>query len=69
MLYTHTDGYPDQFGGPFQKKFMIKNFKNVLSEIHTRPIEEQKKELIKVFYDWKGEFAQVDDVLVVGVRI
>jgi len=69
MLYTNTDGFPDQFGGPFQKKFMVKNFKNVLSEIHTKPIEEQKQKLIKVFTDWKGGFAQVDDVLVVGVRI
>jgi tetratricopeptide (TPR) repeat protein/serine phosphatase RsbU (regulator of sigma subunit) len=69
MLYTHTDGYPDQFGGPFQKKFMVKNFKNILSEIHSWPIEEQKKKLVDVFNDWKSGFAQVDDVLVVGVRI
>jgi len=69
MLYTHTDGYPDQFGGPHQKKFMVKNFKNVLSEIHNRPVEDQKETLIKVFNDWKNGFAQVDDVLVVGVRI
>ena len=69
MLYTHTDGYPDQFGGPHQKKFMVRNFKNVLSEIHNRPVEDQKETLIKTFNDWKNGFAQVDDVLVVGVRI
>ncbi len=69
MLYTHTDGFPDQFGGPHQKKFMVKNFKNVLSEIHNRPVEDQKETLIKTFNDWKNGFAQVDDVLVVGVRI
>jgi tetratricopeptide (TPR) repeat protein len=69
MLYTHTDGYPDQFGGPFQKKFMVRNFKNVLTEIHDKPVNEQKKKLIDVFIEWKGNFAQVDDVLVVGVRI
>ena len=69
MLYTHTDGYPDQFGGPFQKKFMVRNFKNVLTEIHTKTMEEQKETLINVFTEWKGNFAQVDDVLVVGVRI
>jgi serine phosphatase RsbU (regulator of sigma subunit) len=69
MLYTHTDGYPDQFGGPSQKKFMIKNFKNVLAEIHSRPVEEQRQKLVNVFNDWKNGFAQVDDVLVVGVRI
>jgi serine phosphatase RsbU (regulator of sigma subunit) len=69
MLYTLTDGYPDQFGGPFQKKFMVKNFKNVLSEIHAKPVEEQKNTLINVLKDWKADFAQVDDILVVGVRI
>jgi tetratricopeptide (TPR) repeat protein/serine phosphatase RsbU (regulator of sigma subunit) len=69
MIYTHSDGYPDQFGGPSQKKFMVKNFKNVLSQIHNLPVEEQKKKLINVFNDWKNGFAQVDDVLVVGVRI
>lgn len=69
MLYTHTDGYPDQFGGPFQKKFMVRNFKNVLTEIHDKPVNEQKETLINVFTEWKGNFAQVDDVLVVGVRI
>jgi tetratricopeptide (TPR) repeat protein len=69
MLYTNTDGYPDQFGGPSQKKFMVRNFKNVLAEIHNLPVEEQKHKLINVFNDWKNGFAQVDDVLVVGVRI
>jgi serine phosphatase RsbU (regulator of sigma subunit) len=69
MLYTHTDGFADQFGGPLQKKFMIKNFKNVLAEIHNRPVEEQKQKLVNVFNDWKNGFEQVDDVLVVGVRI
>jgi serine phosphatase RsbU (regulator of sigma subunit) len=69
MLYTHTDGYPDQFGGPHQKKFMVKNFKNALAEIHNLPVEEQKQKLVTVFNDWKNGFAQVDDVLVVGVRI
>ena len=69
MLYTNTDGFADQFGGPFQKKFMVKNFKNVLTEIHTKSVEEQKITLINVFNDWKGNFAQVDDVLVVGIRI
>jgi tetratricopeptide (TPR) repeat protein len=69
MLYTHSDGFPDQFGGPSQKKFMVKNFKNVLAQIHSLSVEEQKRKLINVFNDWKNGFAQVDDVLVVGVRI
>jgi hypothetical protein len=48
---------------------MVKNFKNVLAEIHNSPVEEQKQKLVNVFNAWKNGFAQVDDVLVVGVRI
>lgn len=69
MLYTFSDGYPDQFGGPKQKKFMIKKFKELLQEIHTKPMQEQKKVMEKTLADWMEETEQVDDILVIGVRI
>jgi len=69
MIYTFTDGYPDQFGGPHQKKFMVKNFKNVLSQIHTKSMEEQKVTLEKILHEWMAEADQVDDILVVGIRM
>jgi serine phosphatase RsbU (regulator of sigma subunit) len=69
MLYTFSDGYPDQFGGPNQKKFMIKNFKKMLQEIHMKSMEEQKKIMQQTLREWMAHANQVDDILVIGVRI
>lgn len=67
-IYLFTDGFPDQFGGPDGKKFKYKPFKELLLEMHDRPMEEQKKILQMVFDEWKGELDQIDDVLVMGLR-
>jgi tetratricopeptide (TPR) repeat protein len=69
LVYTFTDGYPDQFGGEKGKKFMSKNFKQMLLSISSLPLASQKEELEKTLSNWKGEFEQVDDVLVIGVRV
>jgi len=69
MIYTFSDGYPDQFGGPHQKKFMIKNFKKLLSEIHLLEMDVQKEKLTDSLNEWMSETEQVDDILVIGVRI
>jgi len=68
-LYIFSDGYVDQFGGPKDKKFMKKRFKNLLLENYQRPMEEQKELLEKAYNDWKGDGEQVDDVLVIGLMI
>ena len=69
MVYTFSDGYYDQFGGPKQKKFMFRNFKVLLKKIHTRPMKEQKRIMKETLEQWMAETSQVDDILVVGVRI
>ncbi len=69
MLYMFSDGYADQFGGPKGKKFRYGPFKELLARIHTMSPVEQKKELDRVFEEWKKEQEQVDDVCVVGVRV
>ena len=69
MIYTFTDGYPDQFGGPKQKKFMIRKFKGMLREINQKSMEEQKKIMNQTLADWMADTDQVDDILVIGVRI
>jgi ligand-binding sensor domain-containing protein/serine phosphatase RsbU (regulator of sigma subunit) len=69
MLYMSTDGYADQFGGSKGKKFMIRQFHDNLVSIHQYSIFEQQKELEKQFNDWKGNFEQVDDVLVIGIKV
>jgi len=69
ILYAGSDGYVDQFGGNKYKKFMSKNFKTLLLDNYTKPLSEQKNILNKTIEDWKNGYEQIDDILVVGVRI
>ena len=67
-VYIFSDGYPDQFGGPKNKKFMMKNFKKLLLSIQDKTMNEQKTILETTMAEWKGDTEQVDDILVMGVR-
>lgn len=69
MIYTFTDGFADQFGGPHGKKLKYKYLKNILIKISALPAGKQKEALARYFEDWKGDLEQVDDVLVMGVRV
>ena len=68
-VYMFTDGFPDQFGGPQGKKFKYRPFKDLLLEVHERPMEEQQRILSLIFDEWKGDLSQIDDVLVIGLRL
>lgn len=68
-VYLFTDGFADQFGGPKGKKFKYKNLVKMLTSVHSLSMQEQKRELEKTFSDWRGDLEQVDDVLVIGIRI
>jgi serine phosphatase RsbU (regulator of sigma subunit) len=68
-IYMYSDGYYDQFGGEELKKFKKKNLTKMLSEIHTLSMSEQKTIVTQTFDDWKGDLPQVDDVLMVGIKI
>jgi serine phosphatase RsbU (regulator of sigma subunit) len=69
MIYTFTDGFADQFGGPHGKKLKFKYLKNVLVKISALPLDQQKNTLDRYFEDWKGVLEQVDDVLLMGIRV
>ena len=69
VIYTFSDGYADQFGGGDARKFMIKNLKELLLEIHQKPMDEQREILHKTLLDWHGDTPRIDDVVVMGVRI
>ncbi len=68
-FYMFTDGYADQFGGPHGKKFKTGNIKNLLQDIHDKPMDEQYHHIKNTFELWKKDFEQVDDVLFIGVEI
>jgi len=69
LIYTFSDGFPDQFGGPKRKKYKYAQLKANLLEIAHLPMQDQKRELIKAFDDWKGDFEQIDDVCIIGFRV
>jgi serine phosphatase RsbU (regulator of sigma subunit)/uncharacterized protein HemY len=69
VLYAFSDGYVDQFGGPKNKKFMLAHFKELLGEIYNKSMDEQKEILEKTLDDWMSETSQIDDILVMGIRI
>lgn len=69
VIYTFTDGYADQFGGEKGKKYKYGKLKTLLKDIHSLDTQKQKDCLQKEFNSWRGNLEQVDDVLMIGVRI
>ncbi len=70
MLYTFSDGYQDQFGGENASKFMIKKLKQLMVEVCDWPLDEQKKFFDETIEQWKGgKHEQIDDILLIGVRL
>ncbi|HXC06334.1 MAG TPA: hypothetical protein VNZ86_16365 [Bacteroidia bacterium] len=68
-MYLFSDGFCDQFGGIQGKKFTTKRFRNLLLEVQDMPVDSAEKKLREVFKAWKGMNEQVDDVLLIGIRI
>jgi serine phosphatase RsbU (regulator of sigma subunit) len=68
-FYIFSDGYPDQFGGEKGKKLMTKKFKEILLDIGHKPMHEQETYLAEFITSWKGDFSQVDDILIIGIRL
>jgi len=68
-VYMFSDGYADQFGGPLGKKFKYKQFQELLKTNSTKNMSVQKEILEKSINDWKGNLEQVDDILIIGIRI
>lgn len=68
-LFLFSDGFPDQFGGENNKKFMTKNLKKLLIEIAHLPPNEQEVKLYNTLQEWKGAFPQIDDIIIVGINV
>ncbi|MEI6019714.1 MAG: SpoIIE family protein phosphatase [Bacteroidota bacterium] len=69
QIFIFSDGYADQFGGPNGKKFMVGNFRKLLANIASLTSSAQKEKLDETLLNWQGGQEQVDDVLVIGVKV
>lgn len=69
ILYLFTDGFADQFGGLYRKKFRYQEIRKLLCDIATKPLKEQHSVLEETFRKWKGDNIQVDDMSFMGVKI
>jgi len=68
-FYMFSDGYIDQFGGADRKKFKSMNFKRLLLSVQTESMDIQRKTLEQTFDQWRGPIEQIDDIVVLGVRV
>ena len=69
MVFIFSDGFQDQFGGENKTKFMVGKFKKLLVEIGHLSPEEQKEKLTEAHRNWKGQLPQVDDIVIIGIRV
>ncbi len=69
VIYMFSDGYADQFSEKDKRKFLLKRFKKMLLDIFHLPLDEQKKILEDTLKKWQGNYLQVDDILVLGIKI
>ena len=69
VFYIFSDGFQDQFGGEKGVKYRTKNYKRLLLEIHQKPMAEQREILDTTLDEWRRDLDQVDDIVILGVRI
>lgn len=68
-MYAFSDGFQDQFGGPKGKKFMTRNFKELLANNFDKSMHEQRLTLESALDDWMSDTEQIDDILVMGIKM
>lgn len=68
-MYLFTDGYQDQFGGDQDKKFMVKRLRNLFLRVYELPVAEQKDIITSTIEDWMMNSKQVDDMLIIGIKL
>ncbi len=68
-VYLFSDGLPDQFGGTDGKKMKIARLKKLIEDVANLPLSGQKEVISRFYEEWKGAYDQVDDILLIGVRL
>jgi len=68
-IYLFSDGFCDQFGGPNNKKFSARQFRDILEQNASLSMPEQKDAFANSFNTWMGDNKQIDDILVIGIKV
>jgi serine phosphatase RsbU (regulator of sigma subunit) len=69
IIYMYSDGVQDQFGGEKNRKFSAKRLKQLLFEMSHLPMPDQKQLLGQAIDNWQGAYEQIDDMLLIGLRL
>lgn len=69
LIYMFSDGYKDQFGGANNKKFLVKRFKQMILDINKEPMSKQSAIIEENLRKWMGNYPQVDDICVMGIKL
>lgn len=69
IIYIFSDGFADQFGGPDGKKYKYRRFKHLLLNMHQLDMEKQREILENNVKEWRGQEEQVDDILIIGIKV
>ncbi len=69
LIYIFSDGYQDQYGGDLNRKFMVGRLKRFFVEIHKKPMQSQKEIMNQTIEEWMADTKQIDDILVIGMKI
>ncbi len=69
MVYLFTDGFVDQMGGSEGKRFGFTRFKDLISNAAELNVYKQQRIMLSQFFDWKGDFPQIDDITMIGIQI
>jgi len=67
-FYICSDGFPDQFGGEDNRKFGPGRLRELIREVHGKPMHEQYVSFDERWEQWRGDQKQTDDVLLIGAR-
>jgi len=69
MVYMFSDGYADQFGGVYDQKFRYKQLQNLILSLHLKKMAEQYEVFERTMDEWMGYRDQIDDMLIIGIRV
>lgn len=68
-IYLYTDGYLDQFGSEKNERFSSQRFVKMIADMQSLDMSEQFMNASRQLDSWKGNEKQIDDILVVGLKL